>query len=530
VFIAGGGPVGLSLAVRLGQLGVPAMLAERRPGTTSFPKARMLSTRTMEIYRGWELAGQIAQTGLAQDNLGHYTGASLTAADFVRVATDVPHRASGLSPTHARLCSQDRLEPLLRAHAQRLQPERIRFGVEMVDVEVDDDGVTVRLLDHEGGVDSTVRADYLIAADGAHSPIRKHLGISTAGHCDVSHHLTVLFDADLRPYVHDRLSTVYTIDRPDLHGTFVSVDNGRRWQFSLTGDRHSPPPSTVDDEGWARVIRDATGLSDLDIRVVGRQVWRVNAQVADAFIAGRVLLLGDAAHVSTPYGGFGLDCGIADVDNVAWKLAAVSQGWGGPRLLPTYHDERRPVALATVAESQARFLAAKRAHEAGMTEPERPSDGLLLGYRYHSSAIIDDGTPSPDVDPVTTYVPTARPGHHAPHLWLDHSGQSVSILDVLGPGLTLFAGPRATEWVSQWQLAAAVVGIPVTAFTVAAGDPAVGDPTAGDRLAPDEEFLDRYGLTPDGGVLVRPDGHVAWRSASAPAARPEPILAAITGR
>ncbi len=495
VLVVGGGPVGLSLFIRLGQLGVPAVLVERHDDTAAFPKGRALSIRSMEIYRRWGLEAAITAAGLSRDNLAFTTSATLVAEDHVRIATDPASRPPVPSPTYTLLCSQDRLEPLLRSHAERLDPAGVRFGVELVGFDSTDSQVTVELRNHHTGREETVVIDYLVACDGARSGVRDALGIAMAGPSEVSHNLNILFEAALRPHVADRLSAVYTIVDRDLHGTFLAVDNDSRWLFNVVHDGEDPGLAAFDDDTCTRLIRRAAGLPELPVTLVDRQTWHAAAQVADRYRRGRVFLAGDAAHVTTPYGGFGMNCGIADADNLAWKLAAVHHGWAAAPLLDSYEEERHPVAVASAAESHRRLLEAIEAHRTGAPARGRPSEGLVLGYHYVSGAVAGDGTEPPDADPVADYVPTARPGHRAPHVWLD---DSVSTLDLVDEGLVLLTGTPGAGWAAEAVSALRRDGIPVTAHTV-------------------EAFAESYGTGPEGAVLVRPDGHVGWRGAAVPA-------------
>ncbi len=404
VLIVGGGPVGLGLAIRLAQLGVPSTLVEQHPDTATFPKGRALSVRSMEIYRSWGLESEITAAGLPRDHLAFYTGRTLVDPDGTRIVTSPAARPSMASPTYTLLCSQDRLEPLLRSHAERLNPGRIHFGTRLTALHVDAEHASAELV--TGNRRHLLAARWVVAADGARSSVREQLGIAMTGPTEVSHNLNILFDADLGAHVADRLSAVYTISRPDLHGTFLAVDNERRWLFNMVADRDGPGPDRIDDSRCVAMIRSASGLPGLPVRLVARQVWHAAAQVADRFRVGVVLLAGDAAHVTTPYGGFGLNCGIGDTDNLAWKLAAVHHGWAAPALLDTYHDERRPVALATAHESHLRLTDALAAHRAGAPPRARPSDGLVLGYHYASAAVVPDAL---RYRPVIRSPTTSRP-------------------------------------------------------------------------------------------------------------------------
>ncbi|MEH1015925.1 FAD-dependent monooxygenase [Micromonospora sp. CPCC 206060] len=517
MLVVGGGPVGLSLAIRLAQLGVPATLVERHPDTAAFPKGRALSIRTMEIYRSWGLEAEITAAGLPREHLAFFTGRTLIDPDGTRIATDPASRPPVPSPTYTLLCSQDRLEPLLRAHAERLNPGRIRFGTALADLAIDAEGVTAAVAC--GGQRERIRARYLVAADGATSGIRARLGIPMTGPRDVSHNLNVLFAADLDARVADRPCAVYTVSRPDLHGTFLAVDNQRRWLFNLVADGDDPGLDRLDNAACIRLIRSAAGLPDLPVTLVDRQVWRAAARVADRFRHGPVLLAGDAAHITTPYGGFGMNCGIADVDNLAWKLAAVHHGWAAPGLLDTYQPERRPVAQASAQESHRRLRDAMEAHRRGTPPHGRPSEGLVLGYHYASTAVVADGTPPPGGDRVADYTPTARPGHRLPHTWLDPERTRSTLDLVSGTGYTMLAAPGADVWAHSAASVARVTGLPLTCHAL-------------DAVLPPPEltsYLDQCGLHDDGVLLVRPDGHVAWRGQSTVTVDPVEVLRQLSG-
>jgi hypothetical protein len=260
---------------------------------------------------------------------------------------------------------------------------------------------------------------------------------------------------------------------------------------------HGFDPSTSKEESFTEerciaLIREAVGNPTLAVRFVGRQFWQPTAVVAEGFRAGRVFLVGDAAHLTTPMGGLGMNCGIGDAHNLGWKLAAVLKCWGGPHLLDSYEVERQPVAHWTMETSvQLR------------DEPEGPRrrllNGIVLGYHYRSDVIVPDGTPAPALDdPLREYVPTARPGHRAPHLWLERGDTSFSILDLFGSAFVVLADPSGRD----------VVRAAVDAMRDSA--------PIQFHVIDVPGWLDLYGLRPGGVVLVRPDGHVAWRSIEAP--------------
>lgn len=519
VLIVGGGPVGLCASIALSRFGVPSLLVERHSAASAFPKGRALSIRTMEVLRRYGLEEAVAAAGLPpEESLHFFFGTSLTCTDYVRNSNLPDPARAALSPTFTAVCSQDVLEPLLREYAESLGPGWVHFGQELTGLEQDGQGVTARLRAPDGEV-STVRAAYAVAADGAGSSVRRELGIAMSGEVALSRNLNILFEADLRSHVDDRLSLIYSIATPTLTGTFMTVDNRRRWLFNLV---HDPARRTVDGltrDDCAALVREAAAVPGLDVEVVGIQEWTAAALLADRYRAGRVFLAGDAAHPMTSYGGFGMNCGIQDADNLAWKLAAVLQGWAGPGLLDSYQAERRPVGADTVAESRRSLLAAldSTAVVAGVNGPRprsRPSDGLVLGYAYDrpGAAVIPDGTPPADPpDPVSVYRPSARPGHRAPHLWTHQDGRALSTLDLVGTGFTLLTGPDGTAW--REAAAAKVPDVPDVPLLVHVGD---------------AEIAAAYGLAADGAALIRPDDHVAWRCPRLPGHPDRAVAHALT--
>lgn len=481
--IVGGGPVGLCAAVAFGRAGVPFVLVERHSTLAPFPRGRAVSTRTMELFRRWGLAEDVLAAALpAEKNLAFFVGETLTASEFVRGAP-VP---GPFSPVFTTLCAQEVLEPILRRHAERYAPGSLQFGTEVTRVVRDGDRVIAWLVD-EAGRDRSVSGRYLIGADGGDSLVRGACGVPLDGPDTLCRNVNILFEADLRAAVADRLSLMYTV----AGGYFMAVDNDRRWLLNLVNPTGS--------EDLADAVRAAVGLPDLEVRVLGYREWTARAQLARWYRAGPVFLAGDAAHPMTPYGGFGMNCGIQDVDNLVWKLAAVCGGWASERLLDTYELERRPVGHRSVMESQERLL-----DELNGVRRPRPSDGLALGYAYESPVVIPDGTPPPEGDPVADFVPTTRPGHRLPHVWLELGGRWVSTLDLVGPDFTLLVGPGGHAWLAA--LDRVRDGIPVRGLAI--------DPVA------------ELELPADGALLVRPDGHVAWRAATA-GDGPAAVLAAV---
>ncbi|WP_367129198.1 FAD-dependent monooxygenase [Saccharothrix sp. HUAS TT1] len=522
VLIVGGGPVGLAASIECSRHGLTSLLVERHAGTSIFPKARLVSTRTMELVRAWGLAREVERVGLPrEDSLAVGVGSSLTAEDFHRevapVAEDAPH-----SPTYTYICAQDKFEVVLRDLAEGLPGADVRFSTTLTSLEQDGSGVDAVVESASGR--ATVRARYAIAADGGRSTVRDRLGIGVEGPPPLGHMISIMFDADLVPLLTDRMCALYFI-RSAIPCAVEAVDNQRRWIIQ-TGYDPDEGGSEADftPEFCVRVVREAVGVPDLDVELVGVMPWLQQAVTATSFRSGRVFLAGDSAHVSTPQGGFGMNCGIQDAHNLVWKLAAVLAGTAGEALLDTYDAERHPIGERTVGESLANAFITFRMMEGELSMKEaiaqqagrRSCEGLVLGFHYDSTAVVPDGTDAPAVeDPYRTYVPTARPGHRAPHLPLTRGVETLSTLDFFGTGLVLLT-PAGSGWAQVAKEVGARTGAPITAVEVSAdGSTAVVSPT----------WASVYGVGTAGAVLVRPDGHVAWRSTAAASA--EALSAAV---
>lgn len=521
VLIVGGGVVGLSASLFLSQHGVRPLLVERHPGTSIHPRARGVNGRTMELMRelGLEEAVRAASVKLGPA-VGIYSGSNL-----VRVLESRGHggwwlrrlrsrgglrgQGSRKSPTGACRCTQDELEPVL-LDAARARGVDARFFTELVDFEQDAEGLTCTLMDRGSGERRTVRARYLIAADGARSPIRSRLGVTQSGRGVLTHQLNLYFRADLGALVQGREFSMCLIDNPHVYGLLASINNTDLWVFHVSYDpSKGERPEDFPPERCVELIREAVGLESLAVELKGALPWQSTVRVADGFTHGRVFLAGDAAHVMPPWGGFGANTGIQDAHNLAWKLAAVLQGEAGPELLATYDLERRPVGRA-VAE-----LSGSMNGERGLIVPRvgMGSLGMLwvmrkvfpymtMGYGYASPAVVlERGTPP---GPGTTDL-KGRPGTRAPHLWLTREGRRISSLDLFGRGFVLLAGSRGEAWKEAAQGLARRLGVRLEALQV--GSALLQDP--------ERRWHSAYGVKPQGAVLVRPDGIVAWRSRGA---------------
>lgn len=513
VLIIGGGPVGLATSIECSRHGLTSLLVERHESTSIFPKARLISTRTMELVRTWGLQDEVESVGLPrEDTLAVGVGSSLTADDFHREVAPIEEDAPQ-SPTYTYICAQDEFEVVLRRHAETRPGAEVRFATTLTGLRQDESGVDGELRGADGTV-TTVRARYAVGADGARSGTRARLGIDVVGPPPLGHMISIMFDADLRPLLGDRLCALYFL-RSELPCAVEAVDNQRRWIIQ-TGYDPAEGGSAEDftPEFCVSVVRAAVGVPDLQVKLVGIMPWLQQAVTAERFSDGRIFLAGDAAHVSTPQGGFGMNCGIQDAHNLVWKLAAVINGWAGEALLDTYFAERHPIAERTVGESLANAFITFEMMEGRLTMREaverqagrRRAEGLVLGFHYDSLAVLPDGTPPPAPDdPYRTYVPVARPGHRAPHSVVA-ADTHMSTVDLFGPSWTLLT-PEGSGWAEAAREAGRATGVPLAAIEVAP-EGSGREPT---------RWAKAYGVGPTGAVLVRPDGHVGWRVADLPA-------------
>jgi putative polyketide hydroxylase len=518
VLIVGAGPVGLSAAIQLARLGIRSLLVERHPSTTDHPKARGFFTRTMEILRPWGIEASLRGEALPPGSFRFIWVETLAGREIGRVEPprrDVP---SPHSPTYVCMVAQDAFEAILRHHAATYTEIDLRFDTEFTAFEQDARGVTAMLRNRKCGEAYTAHAAYLIAADGASSRIREMMGIKMLGPGELNHNINIHFCAELAPWVRDRPAVGYM--SAGGNGTLLWAHGTDRWLILRSFQpAKGEKAEQFTPERCVELARRAVGIPDLPIELVNVAFWTRAAQVAERFHDGRVFLAGDAAHRFPPTGGFGANTGIQDAHNLAWKFAGVLRGWANEALLETYGEERRPVAQANTdfsVNNGARFEAASRAIMSGDASAVREalieqvkhldSEGQDLGFWYPAGALVSDDSPPPPQDS-QIYVPCARPGSRAPHMWLRSratgNADLVSTLDLFEHGFTLLTDASGERWCSYARYAAEELGIPLSAFTVG---------KRGDLEGCEADWAELYGLDVGGAVLVRPDGHVAWRS------------------
>jgi 2-polyprenyl-6-methoxyphenol hydroxylase-like FAD-dependent oxidoreductase len=484
VLVVGAGPAGLTTAAGLARDGVRVLLVERHPGTSIFPRAAGVRPRTMEIFRSWGLDQRVAAAG--QEVRLELAFSPVLAAPVVAVESlgaPTAQYVSEMSPTPFAFVPQDRLEPILLEHLLD-RGGHVRLATELTGFTVDGDGVRARLRPRSGAAEYGVRARYLVGADGPRSTVRRLLGIGMEQLGSKGRQLTALFAADLDGLVPDPPFALHWVTAPGAEALFVA--SGRhRWGYGwepADGEPGEPDPGWVADR-----VRASAGRPDLALEVEGTFSWAFAAELASRFRRGPVFLVGDAATRTTPRRATGMNTGIAAAHNLAWKLAWVLRGWAGEFLLDTYEEERRPVGAANALRS---LQERQGPHEASGLED--------FGVTYDSAAIA----PGVALDPPATVGERAAPGRRAPHAWLDVAGRRSSTLDLFDGRLTVVSGRAGRDW-----------------CTAAAGLSQDGLPLAALRFGldvpdPDGSLAVRYGVGERGAVLVRPDGFVAWQSAT----------------
>jgi hypothetical protein len=361
-----------------------------------------------------------------------------------------------------------------------------------------------------------------VAADGAASLIRAELGIDLEGSKDLLHIVNCYFRADIEPHLGERRGVLFFVFNEHVTGVLQPLDAAGRWLCQI-----SVPPAEwsldVFTHERARAwIRAAVGIEGLEPEVLSLGLWKLNATVAERFVHGRVLLCGDAAHQFPPTGGLGVNTGLQGMHNAMWKLAWCVLGRAGWSLVETYDTERRAVAQRITSQSLQNSInvqligAAAAAGARGplsaeqvVAESRRYGNhlGVELGIVYRSSAVAPDGTQPPAVaDSYSDYIPSATPGARAPHVWLGQAEARLSTLDLFGSALTLLAGSRGGAWCTVAAEVGEDLRVPIDCYRV--GGPGLRDLGS---------FIQAYGVGEDGAVLVRPDGHIAWRRAAGPA-------------
>ena len=520
VLIVGGGPVGLGLAVDLGWRGIDCVLIEQGDGTIYHPRANTVNSRTMEFCRRWGIAEAVRQSGAPPDfppTIVYAT--SLPGYEVCRIErpTHGGHKPLPTTPERSQRCNQIWFDPILRRLAESFPAVLLRYNCRFESFERQGDSVVATMHNAATGEQERIAARYLIDCSGGHSGIGKTLGIKQEGRPALSYHLNIFLKIKELWNLHDKgkAAFYFLMDKSGDYGSVIEIDGNELWRLGVHGEEYRDEPS---DQQLRAVIRRALG-DKIPYEIISARRWTCRDLVADRFQSPPIFLAGDAVHQHAPSGGFGMNTGMGDAVDLGWKLAGAVAGWGGAALLESYEAERRPVAQRNVGEATDNVMRTSDAELIGLVEDPTPegdaarrrigedivrnraktfiSDGIALGYRYESPIVIPDGTPPPP-DSVMDYVQTSRPGSRAPHGWIGPSGSEggKSTIDLVGRGFVLLRLGDAAPSASGLAAAAAQRGVPLEIVSIA--DPKIA--------ALYERPL----------VLVRPDGHVAWRAAAAP--------------
>ncbi|MFI5297624.1 MAG: FAD-dependent monooxygenase [Polyangiales bacterium] len=563
VLIVGGGGAGVTASMLLATYGIESLLISAFPTTSVLPKAHVLQQRAMEVFHDVGVADETYAKSTPAAQMSH-TAWYLDVFD----ADDAGRRIRKMecwdggytdpawiaaSPCRQANLPQIRLEPLLRARAEALNPGRVKFHHELIALERDADGVLATIRDKDGNAEYQLRADYLLGCDGGRT-VGRLVGVELAGQRDIMRSVTVHMTGDLSNWLRDDDVLIRWILHTSGEGFSVLVPMGpdhwgpksEEWVFHM----NYPPAleSLFDtDEEAVAVMRRRLGIPDFtpkQVHLVTR--WHLEGLVAPTTRVGRVLLVGDAAHRHPPTGGLGLNSAVHDAYNLCWKLAHVLQGKAEDALLDTYHAERFPSFARDVQRSVENALNhVQIAAALGVTTSNTPEESrrnvrqfwqegpegdarratvmpylaaqsmefkehnVEYGFRARSAAVILDGSSEPvNVDDVRIYQPDTRPGSPLPHAWVERADARVPLRQIAPPSaFMLIAGEDGEAWCEAARRAAADRGIELVAVRV-------GHAT-GDWLDPRLAFVRLQAFGPEGAILVRPDRVIAWRSIGA---------------
>jgi 2-polyprenyl-6-methoxyphenol hydroxylase-like FAD-dependent oxidoreductase len=523
VLVVGAGPVGLSLVIELGLRGIGVALVEQRSRTGAQPRAKTTNVRSMQHMRRWGIAEALrAAAPLPYD---YPTDIVFATSLFGRTLAVIENAFEGAKrrdprfPEAAQWVPQYTVEKVLHERIARLPSVRMLSGTVLEDFTQGPAGVSATVRDSATNESRAIRADYLVGADGARSRVRSVIGARMEGdHAFLHNYNLILRIPELARTSPEHRAIMYWIVNAQSPGVLSPLDGTDVWAFGIL---LPPGVKEISDDEAIRRARAAVGR-DLDIEILERDIWAAHRLIAERYRDRRVFLAGDACHLHPPYGGYGMNLGIADGVDLGWKLGAVLAGWGGQALLASYEQERRAVHLRTIAEAIENYKtlsdhllkedldadtekgARARAEIAVDIRAAKTREfktlGVVLGSRYQNSPIIvGDGSAAP-AEHHADYQPSAHPGCLAPHAWL---ADGTSLYDHFGLGYTLLLlAADGAPLARDIQGAAEAAGVPLTLIDLRQ-----------DHLA--EVPLAELYAAPL--ALIRPDQYVAWRGASADA-------------
>ena len=568
VLVVGSGPAGASSAALLSMYGVKNMVVTKWNWTCRTPRAHITNQRTMEVLRDLGIENQVMMEAAPQEIMGNNVFCtSLAGEELGRLQTWGTHpsrKADYDLASPGKMCDmpQNLMEPLLIGAAGR-RGSTICFNWEFQSLMQDEHGVTADVLDHVSGIIHTVRAKYLIGADGGRSKVAEQIGLSMEGKMGVAGSLNIIIEADLSRYVAHRPSVLYWILQPgsDVGGIGMGVVRMVRpwneWLLIWGYDIKDGPPKLTDAMA-TEIAHNLIGDHSIPIKIKATSVWTVNDMYATSNTQGRVFCMGDAVHRHPPSNGLGSNTSIQDAYNLAWKLALVLKGKADPSLLATYDAERSPIARQIVKRANQSIgefgpifdalglLSTKDAEQmkanmaklkdnniAAAEQRERlrkaiafksyefNCHGVEMNQRYRSAAVVGDGTPEPAFtrDKELYYQATSYPGARVPHVWLDQGGNRISSLDLTGKGkFSLLTGIGGEAWVEAAKTVSAETGVEIVASVI----------------GPGRHAFDVFGawavareVGETGCLLVRPDQHVGFRAEAAGADATQQLRAAM---
>lgn len=559
VLVVGSGVTGLTLSILLREYGVSAITVAKHCGTAPSPRAHVTNQRTMEIFRDMGIEDRVHAKSIPLKEVGSGVMAtSLTGLEVARypcygAGEDQLSEFTRASPSEMVNIPQNILEEVLYERAQELHCD-IRFGNEVLHIEQTASRVSARVRERETQNEYTVHARYAVAADGGRSFVAQSLGFKFQGQHGLMNMLTMWLEIDLEKYVAHRPACIYFLMQPGNSywvgsGTCVIVRKWDQWLLNRQYDPADGEPDTSDEAVIAHARRVLGVPEELQVKVKDASKWQVNNVVAYSFQDGRIFLAGDAAHRHPPASGLGSNTCVQDAYNIAWKLGFVLRGQAGDRLLQSYSQERQPVGKEVVDHAiETLYNMTKVPQSLGFRKGQSPEEGfaslehlfsdepsaeqrrlqleevvqlqhrrsnaigLHLGQRYAGSrAVIDDPTPFPEhsMDPVLHYESTTHPGAHIPHAFVQYQGKQISTLDVVRHGkFGLIIGISGKSWEAAARTVGHELGLELPTFAI--DYRCTYDDVCGYWRAKRE-------VRDSGAVLVRPDGHVAWRSMDCPA-------------
>jgi flavin-dependent monooxygenase StaC len=512
VLIVGGGPVGLAVALELRYQGIDCIVVDETDGVVTHPKVGTVGPRSMEMFRRWGIANQAREAGWPDDHpLDIAWVTALNGYEIYRLhfGTHADRKPLAHTPEPEHPCPQHWLIPLLIRNLGVYPDGPVRLCCQMDGFEQTDDGITAHVTYVNTGETQTIHCKYMMACDGARTPTRKMCGIDAPQYHPTKIFNNILFSApELPDLLGDRKALVFFMFSPkSLRYPLRSIDGKGVYRLTATPDENGELRDPYE------AVREAVGF-DTPIEILSSTKWYLTHRIAASFRHGKIFFVGDSAHTLSPSGGFGMNTGICDAVDIAWKLAAHLKGWAYPNLLDTYELERRPIAERNLQEANANLqrtlkrtlpeeiledsprgeeVRKQMAENLEQNNVKREFDapGIHFGFRYESPAIISDGTTPPSDDPLQ-WTQSSYPGCRAPHAWLE---PGKSTLDLFGHGFVLMSF-QENNGIEAFEKASTERGVPFTAYSI--NNPEIA-----------KLYERSY-------VLVRPDGHVAWRGDSLP--------------